>query len=69
MKVKFPFKYVENILEKVYEKQFDESDLQGISNHCSFIKKFLDSYGWSEDDYVKALTGDNSNNYELIFEK
>ena len=67
MRLKFPFSYVEKQLEKIYEKEFCESDTEGIDKHCFFIKKFIESYGWTEDDYILALNGESSNSYELIF--
>jgi hypothetical protein len=54
---KLPFEYVESHVDKLYEKQFDEDDLKSIDNHCDFIREFINSCGWTEEEYIRSMMG------------
>jgi hypothetical protein len=54
---KLPFQYVFREVEKLYEKQFDESNVKGIEAHCEFIVAFLHACGWTEEEFQRADFG------------
>jgi hypothetical protein len=54
---KLPYEYVTREVDKLYEKEFDESDVGGIDAHCAFIVKFINACGWTEEEYIRAMFG------------
>lgn len=54
---KLPYSYVSQHVDKLYEKQFDESDVNGINKHCDFIREFINACGWDETDFIRAMMG------------
>lgn len=54
---KLPYEYVSREVDKLYEKQFDEKDIEGINKHCDFIREFINACGWDEIDYIRVMMG------------
>lgn len=54
---KLPYEYVVRELDKLYEKQFLESDIDGVNAHCEFIHSFIESCGWSCQEMIEAING------------
>ena len=55
--VKLPYGYVSLHVDKMYEKRFDESNLEGINKHCEFIAEFIKACGYTEEEYIRAMMG------------
>lgn len=55
--IKMPFEYVSRELDKLYDKEFDESDTEGINKQCEFIQAFIEACGWSSHNYINAMLG------------
>ena len=55
--VKQSWEYVSREVDKLYEKKFDDKDVQAIEAHCAFIVDFLHACGWTEQEYFDALSG------------
>jgi hypothetical protein len=55
--VKLPYQYVSDQVDKLYEKEFPLSDLEGISQHCDFIRAFINACGWDEVDFIRVMMG------------
>ena len=54
---RLPFAYLSPVVDRLYEKQFDPNDIEGISRHCDFIVDYLRANGWSEEQYTLMLFG------------
>lgn len=55
--VKQSWEYVSREVDRLYEKKFDPTDTQAIEAHCMFIVDFLHACGWTEEEYIDALSG------------
>jgi hypothetical protein len=55
--MKLPYDYVSREVDKLYDKQFDENDVDSINKHCDFIRDFINACGWTEEEYLRALFG------------
>jgi len=42
----------ENI-EKLFQKEISEDDPQAIEDHCIYIDNFIESCGWSTEEYFE----------------
>ena len=54
---KLSYEYVSREVDKLYEKEFDEKDIEGINNHCDFIRAFINACGWDEVDFIRVMMG------------
>lgn len=48
---KIPYPVLALQVEILYEKKFPEGNNQAIQDHCEYIAKFIESCGWSVEDY------------------
>lgn len=55
MKVPFNQLYME--VEKLYNKEFQPSEIQSINEHCDFIRSFIESCGWDVESYIRSMFG------------
>jgi hypothetical protein len=55
--IKQPLQYVTRELDKLYEKEFPLSDVEGINKHCEFISAFIHACGWDETEITNAMFG------------
>lgn len=56
---KIPFEQVSLQVEILWKKEFLPNDIIGINEHCDFIRSFIESCGWSIDDYIRVMFGFN----------
>lgn len=54
---KLPLSYVAKEVDKLYEKQFDKDDVEGINKHCDFIRTFINSCGYTEEEFDDYIAG------------
>lgn len=57
---RLPYTYVSQQLDKMYEKSFQETDpadIEAVNKSCDFIREFINSCGWSEEDYIRVMMG------------
>ena len=59
--VKIPYDIVVIQVEKLYTKEFDPSDDNGIAEHCEFIANFVESCGWSVEEYLERMWNEGRN--------
>jgi len=52
---RLPFSYVSYHVDRLYDRSFDENDIEGINKHCEFIAEFIKECGWDEESYFLAL--------------
>jgi hypothetical protein len=57
MITKLPYDYVSLQVDKLYERNFDENNIEGINNHCEFIADFIKACGWDEESFIRAMMG------------
>lgn len=38
-------------VELLYQKQFDDSQVKAINEHCEYIATFIKAAGWDEEEY------------------
>lgn len=55
--MKLPYDYVSREVDLLYDKKFDDNDLNGINNHCDFIRAFINACGWEEDQFIQVMMG------------
>lgn len=55
--IKLPYAYVTQEVDKLYDKKFEENDLDGINKHCDFIREFINACGWTEEAYIRVMMG------------
>lgn len=55
--MRLPLEYVSRELDKLYEKEFHESDIVGINQHCDFIQEFIVACGWTCEEIRETLAG------------
>lgn len=53
--MKLPFEYVAREVDKLYDKSFEQSEVNAINEHCEFIRDFIHACGWSEDELLAAM--------------
>lgn len=49
-KIAYPILAME--VERLYQVQFDENDMEAIEKHIDFIATFIRSAGWDEEEYL-----------------
>lgn len=54
---KIPFHIVDVEVSKLYDKKFDHSDTKGIEDHCEFIASFIESCGYTIEEYFRISMG------------
>lgn len=47
------FEVVDLHVSKMYNKKFDENDIEGIHKHCESIAEFMKACGWTEEEFVR----------------
>lgn len=57
MVAKLPYEYVNREVDKLYEKRFEDHEVDAINKHCEFIAEFIRACGWTEDEYIRAMMG------------
>lgn len=58
---KIPYAIVSLEVDKLYQKDFDPSDNDAIIEHCEFIRTFVESCGWTIEDYLKRMWNEGRN--------
>ena len=54
--MKIPYEQIAIEVEKLYAQQIDIDDLQAVEEHCNYITQFIESCGWTVEEYtVKSL--------------
>lgn len=53
MKSRMPFDYVMKEVDKLYDSHVDENDVTGIIDMLNTISAFLESAGWTEDEFIQ----------------
>lgn len=38
-------------VDKLYQKKFDESDIEGVNKHIYYIRTFINACGYTEEEY------------------
>jgi hypothetical protein len=51
--MRVPYEILADNVEKLYQKQFDENDTAAIEEHITYIEKFIESCGWSIEEYME----------------
>ncbi len=54
---KVPFQILNIEVEKLYAKEFHPSQTKAIQAHCKFITDFIESCGWTTDEYLYTWSG------------
>jgi hypothetical protein len=52
-KTKIPYLIMALEVERLYSKEFPEGDDAAITKHCEYIASFINSCGYSEDEYME----------------
>jgi hypothetical protein len=52
-----PFEVLNVEVSKLYEKQFNPSEVDAINKHCEYIGEFIRACGWSETEFIRAMFG------------
>lgn len=52
---KIPYEILSVEVNKLYTKEFSPEDNQGIIEHCEFIRKFIESCGWTVESYIDRM--------------
>lgn len=42
-------------VDKLYAKKIDSTNNKALEEHCEFIAIFIESCGWSTDDYMRRV--------------
>ena len=50
---KIPYVVLALQVEKLYSKEFPEGNNQAIQEHCEYIAKFIESCGWTVENYFE----------------
>lgn len=58
--IKQPYYFLNKEVDKLFERSFDEKDVQAIEEHCKFIEAFIIASGWSINEYTAAMMGDDT---------
>jgi len=53
--VKLPYEYVSKHVELLYQRQFEPHQIEDINAWCNFIIEYIESCGWSTEEYVAAM--------------
>ena len=54
MTPKLPFDYVLRQVDMLYSKEFADNEIVAIDKHIDFIRAFINSCGWDEEDFIRA---------------
>jgi hypothetical protein len=54
---RLPFSYVNDQVDKLYEKKIDPKDTAAIDEHCAFIASYINSCGWTEEQFIRGMFG------------
>lgn len=58
---RIPFCVVALEVEKLYQKKFPEGDDKAITEHCEYIATFIESCGFSIDEYLELWCKEQEN--------
>lgn len=56
---KLPYEQLSVEVDKLYSKSFDEKDVKGISEHCEFIRNFIEACGYTTEEYIERMWDGN----------
>ena len=59
--MKVPYEILAEQVEKLYTKQFDDSDTVAIEAHITYIEKFIEACGWSVEQYLERWLKEDPN--------
>lgn len=59
---RIPFEIMTIEVDKLYDKWFAEEDENALSKHIDFIRVFINSCGWSEEEYCRRMFGFDQKN-------
>lgn len=54
---KISYEFLTLELEKLWSKEFSSEDTIGINEHCDFIISFVESCGWTTEEYISRMMG------------
>jgi hypothetical protein len=49
-------------VELLYQKEFPIGNNKAIEEHCEYIAKFIESCGWTMDQYLERFMQDEESN-------
>jgi len=52
--MKVTWEYLSVEVDKLYQKEFDPSNVKGINEHCEYIAEYIRACGWTETEYLFA---------------
>jgi len=52
---RIPFEIVEIQLNKMINDGFSLKEEKDINNHCEYMTQFVESCGWSIEDYIRRM--------------
>jgi len=52
---KVAFETLDLQVASMYQKKFDENDIEAINKYCESIAEFIKACGWTEEEYVQRL--------------
>jgi len=50
-----PYELVAVEMEKLWSVQIDYRDEAAMEKHCDLLRGFVESCGWSVDDYIRRM--------------
>lgn len=59
--VKVPYEVMALEVEKLYQKEFPDTALTQIEEHCEFIATFIESCGWTTEEYLQRWMHESEN--------
>ena len=57
-RMKLPFSYIVKEVDKLYDIQFDPNDKINIEKQIQFIGEYLLAVGWTHEEYIAAVLGE-----------
>ena len=52
---KMQFELLEHQIGQLLEVDFCDTDNRSIQNHCKYIAEYIESCGWTEEDYHREF--------------
>lgn len=59
---KIPYFILALNIEKLYQKELPEHDTKAIAQHCEYINKFIESCGWTSEEYMERWMQEQEDN-------
>lgn len=64
--IKLPYDYITKEVDKLYDREIDPNDLEAVSRQCEFIQTFIESCGWTTEDYIDVMIGVKSEQKAIL---